>query len=98
MPSKNGGHAMTMKFTGPIRTALLAGSAAMAAWSALAAEVTPARLVNTSKEPQNWLINHRTYDGQRYSPLARINKDNVKGLRLAYSVALGGGGGNEFNE
>src|SRR5438105_12992234 len=49
-------------------------------------------------EPQNWLMNHRTYDGQRYSPLARINKDNVKGLKLAYAVPLGGGGGNEYNE
>ncbi len=24
-------------------------------------------------------MNHRTYDGQRFSPLARINKNNVKG-------------------
>jgi glucose dehydrogenase len=30
------------------------------------------------KEPQNWLMNHRTYDGQRFPPLARINRDNVK--------------------
>src|SRR5438105_12820023 len=47
-------------------------------------------------EPHNWLMNHRTYDGQRFSPLARINKDNVKGLKLAYAVPLGGGAGNEF--
>src|SRR6476619_2439060 len=63
---------------------------------ALAADVTPERLLNP--EPQNWLMNHRTYDGQRYSPLARITKDNVKGLRLAYMVPLGGGSGNEYNE
>jgi hypothetical protein len=25
-----------------------------------------------------------------FSPLARINKGNVKGLRLAYAIALGG--------
>ena len=36
--------------------------------------------------------------GQRFSPLARINRDTVKGLKLAYAVALGGGAGNEFNE
>ena len=36
---------------------------------ALAAEVTPQRLLNPDKEPQNWLMNHRTYDGQRFSPL-----------------------------
>src|SRR5262249_5801909 len=46
-------------------------------------------------EPQNWLMNHRTYDAQRYSPLDKINKGNVKGLHLAYSVALGGTSVNE---
>src|SRR5213082_456442 len=65
---------------------------------AVAAEVTPERLINADKEPQNWLMNHRTYDGQRYSPLGRINTGNVSGLKLAYSVALGGGAGNEFNQ
>src|ERR1700758_86351 len=62
---------------------------------ALAAEVTPERLINADKEPQNWLMNHRTYDAQRYSPLARINKDNVKDLKLAYAVAIGGTSANE---
>ena len=76
-----------------VRTALLAGSM-LAAWPVLAAEVTPERLLNP--EPQNWLMNHRTYDGQRFSPLDTINKGNVKGLKLAYAVALGGGAGNEF--
>src|SRR3977135_2349917 len=63
---------------------------------AMAAEVTSDRLINADREPQNWLMNHRTYNGQRYSPLARINKDNVKGLHLAYAVALGGSAGNEY--
>src|SRR5262249_14700362 len=67
-------------------------------WTCQAADVTSQRLVNADKEPQNWLMNHRTYDGQRYSPLARITKDNVKNLRLAYAVPLGGAAGNEFNE
>jgi hypothetical protein len=31
----------------------------------------PERLLNP--EPQNWLMNHRTYDGQRFSPLDKIN-------------------------
>jgi glucose dehydrogenase len=70
--------------------ALLAGSMLAAAWPALAANVTPDRLVNADREPQNWLMNHRSYDGQRFSPLARINKGNVKGLKLAYAVPLGG--------
>ena len=55
-----------------------------------AAEVTADRLINADQEPQNWLMNHRTYDGQRYSPLDRINKANAKDLKLAYAVALGG--------
>jgi alcohol dehydrogenase (cytochrome c) len=63
-----------------------------------AAEVTSDRLINADKEPQNWLMNHRTYDGQRFSPLARINKENVKALKLAYSVPLGGSAGNEFSQ
>jgi alcohol dehydrogenase (cytochrome c) len=80
---------------GSIRTALLAGSM-LAASPVMAADVTPERLLNPDKEPQNWLMNHRTYDGQRFSPLARINRDNVKNLKLAYAVPLGGGAGNEF--
>src|SRR5947209_7732425 len=78
--------------------ALLTSTVLAVGWPAIAAEVTPDRLINADKEPHNWLMNHRTYDGQRYSPLARVNKDNVKGLKLAYAVALGGGAGNEFNE
>src|SRR5262249_15211150 len=83
---------------GSIGVALLTGSILAVAVPALAAEVTPQRLLNPDKEPQNWLMNHRSYDGQRFSPLARINKGNVKGLRLAYAVPLGGSGGNEWNE
>src|SRR5260370_32955140 len=79
-----------------IGAALLA--ATMLAAPAFAADVTPQRLLNPDKEPQNWLMNHRTYDGQRFWPLARINRDNVNGLRLAYAVALGGSAGNESNE
>jgi alcohol dehydrogenase (cytochrome c) len=40
-------------------------------------------------------MNHRTYDGQRFSPLDKINKDNVKSLKLAYAVAIGGTAVNE---
>jgi len=80
--------------TRSIRNALL--TASMLASPAFAADVTPERLVNADKEPQNWLMNHRTYDGQRFSPLARINRDNVKSLKLAYTVALGGVAANEY--
>src|SRR6202020_1688450 len=73
--------------------ALLTGT--LLAGSAIAADVTPDRLVNADKEPGNWLMNHRTYDAQRFSPLDRINKANVKGLKLAYAVAIGGTSPNE---
>lgn len=72
-----------------IRYLLLAG-AMLVGSPALAGDVTPDRLVNADKEPQNWLMNHRTYDSQRYSPLDVINKDNIKNLKLEYAVALGG--------
>jgi alcohol dehydrogenase (cytochrome c) len=85
------------------RTARLgfAGVSMFALASALpvfAAEVTPERLINANKEPHNWLMNHRTYDAQRFSPLDAINEGNVKGLRLAYAVALGNSAGKEYNE
>src|SRR5262245_50239383 len=81
---------------GSIRNDLLTCSMLVVAWPALAADATSERLLNPDREPHNWLMNHRTYDGQRFSPLDKINKGNVKGLRLAYAVALGGGAGNEF--
>src|SRR5262252_6322324 len=86
------------KRSNSIGIALLATSALAIVSSAFAADVTPDRLLNPDREPQNWLMNHRTYDGQRFSPLARINKENVKNLRLAYAVPLGGGTGNEWLE
>ena len=73
--------------------AFLLGGAALLAAPAIAADVTPQRLANP--EPGNWLMNHRTYDAQRYSPLDRINKTNVKNLKLAYAVAIGGTSANE---
>src|SRR5208283_4909 len=62
---------------------------------AISAEVTADRLINADKEPQNWLMNHRTYDAQRFSPLDKISKANVKSLKLAYAVAIGGTSANE---
>jgi alcohol dehydrogenase (cytochrome c) len=72
---------------------LLAGIAMLTAAPAIAADVTPERLANP--EPGNWLMNHRTYDAQRYSPLDRIDRSNAKRLKLAYAVALGGTSANE---
>jgi alcohol dehydrogenase (cytochrome c) len=66
--------------------------------SAIAADVTADRLANADREPGNWLMNYRTYDAQRYSPLDKINKANVKGLKLAYALAIGGTAVNEYLE
>src|SRR5689334_7903439 len=50
----------------------------LAALPAGAADVTAERLLNADKEPQNWLSHHRTYDGQRFSPLDQINRTSIK--------------------
>src|SRR6516162_10417633 len=57
---------------------------------AMAAEVTTSRLLNTDKEPQNWLMVNKDYAAHRYSELDQINKNNVKDLHVAFTVALGG--------
>ena len=68
--------------------ALLASTA-----TARAADVTYERLRNP--EPRNWLMNHHDYSSHRFSALEAINKSNVRTLKFAFSVALGGKAGNE---
>src|SRR5260370_6960820 len=76
-----------------ISTSIMACIAFAAGTSARASDVSYERLVNP--EPHNWLMNPHDYSAQRYSTLAAINKGNIKGLRLAFAVALGGTSGNE---
>src|ERR1700676_1894559 len=76
-----------------LRGLLLSNAVLLLAAPAIAADVTAGRLANA--EPGNWLMNHRTYDAQRYSPLDKINKGNVKSLKFAYAVAIGGTSINE---
>jgi len=62
------------------------------AWSAAGggpATVDGARITAADSEPQNWLAHGRTYDEQRYSPLAQIDDKNVGDLGLAWSYATG---------
>ena len=42
------------------------------------------RIRNARSEPENWLTYYGTYDGQRYSQLDGINKENVKRLTPAW--------------
>jgi alcohol dehydrogenase (cytochrome c) len=79
---------------------LLLSCAALALMSAgssiCAGEVTYERLLNP--EPQNWLTNHHDFSSQRYSALDLINRSNVKNLKLAFALPLGGKGANEYVE
>ncbi|WP_315836271.1 PQQ-dependent dehydrogenase, methanol/ethanol family [Bradyrhizobium prioriisuperbiae] len=58
-------------------------------------EVTPERLLNVEKEPGNWLHHHKDFAARRFSTLKDINRDNVKNLKVAWTMHLGGveGGG-----
>src|SRR3954449_10284429 len=47
------------------------------------------RILNARSEPQNWLTYYGTYDGQRYSELDQINKDNVRRLSPAWVFQAG---------
>src|SRR5688572_12069134 len=48
--------------------------------------VTYERILNARSEPHNWLTYYGAYDGQRYSPLDQINRDNVHLLTPAWIV------------
>jgi len=75
----------------PGRTALAAlASIGLIAAPALAADVTPQRLMNASAEPQNWLMIHHDYDNSRHSALKQINRDTVRNLQLKYTFSIGG--------
>src|SRR5262249_1891443 len=78
--------------------AALACALLASASSVRAADTTYDRLLNPDKEPQNWLMNHRDFGSQRFSPLDQINKANVKTLRLQFAIALGGTSANEAIE
>jgi alcohol dehydrogenase (cytochrome c) len=86
-----------MRLTTTSRAALLASTiVASTSLSGLAADVTPQRLMNPDKEPQNWLMVNKDYSSHRYSELDQINKDNAKNLHVAFTVALGGVNGTGF--
>src|SRR5258708_35026180 len=71
---------------------MLAGSIGLAAMAVpvYAADPTAERLLNTDKEPGNWLMVHRDYNNSRHSPLAVVNKDNAKDLKPKFIFSIGG--------
>ena len=64
------------------------GSVDVAASAKPAAAVDAARLIAADSEPGNWMAPGRTYGEQHFSPLHKIDADNVKQLGLAWSYDL----------
>jgi alcohol dehydrogenase (cytochrome c) len=56
------------------------------------AQVTPQRLLESAKEPQNWLTYSGDYAGHRYSALEQVNTGNAHSLapKWAYQTMAGG--------
>jgi len=68
---------------------LLIGTAGVAAEVPRAvADVDGARIIAADAEPGNWMSYGRSYDEQRFSPLAAINDSNAQRLGLAWHVDL----------
>jgi alcohol dehydrogenase (cytochrome c) len=77
----------TLAFAGALTACLLMGTALTPVG---AADMTHQRALDAGKEPHNWLLHYGNYEGWRFSPLKQINTDNVKNLKVAFTVALGG--------
>ena len=71
-------------------TALASIGVAAFATTAMAADVTSERLLNSANDPQNWLMVHRDYNNSRHSPLKYVNKTNVKDLKPKFIFSIGG--------
>jgi quinohemoprotein ethanol dehydrogenase len=65
------------------------GSASAASTGARPAAVDTRRLLRADAEPGQWMSYGRTWDEQRYSPLAQINDRNAARLGLAWYADLG---------
>jgi PQQ-dependent dehydrogenase (methanol/ethanol family) len=73
--------------------AMLTGGLLVLLAACTQAEIPPgrvdaARLTAADTEPGQWMSHGRTYDEQRFSPLAAITAQNVAGLGLAWSFDL----------
>ena len=62
----------------------IALTAVLALGQFLAAQVSPERILNAQKEPQNWLTYSGGYMSQRHSPLTQITTGNAKDLELKW--------------
>ena len=66
-------------------------SAAVAAWP----QVSSQRLLDAAREPEQWLTYSGNYNGQRFSPLDQITRDNVSRLALQWVFQTGVRGDHE---
>jgi alcohol dehydrogenase (cytochrome c) len=71
-----------------IVTLVVSGLVCGSAW----AQVTPQRLLDSAKEPQNWLTYSGDYAGHRFSALEQINTSNAHALvpKWVYQTMAGG--------
>jgi alcohol dehydrogenase (cytochrome c) len=53
-----------------------------------AVNVDPSEIVETDKDPGQWLTYAGNYSGHRHSPLSQVTKNNVRQLRLAWVAQL----------
>lgn len=79
---------MNAKSTRRAASALAAAAAIALPISALAAEVTQARLEAPYLEPQNWLLPRQNYQAQNYSTLDAINRTTIRQLQPLFTVPL----------
>src|SRR5215470_10514467 len=56
-----------------VSVALIALAASGALSGARAADMSFERALNADREPQNWLLHHKNYQGHRFSVLKEIN-------------------------
>ncbi len=79
------------RFAAPARSSFAAMVLLFLALSTRA-QVTPQRLLDSAKEPQNWLMYSGDYAGRRYSTLDQINTANAHELipKWAYQTMAGG--------
>jgi len=52
-------------------------------------DITYQQLLGANQDPGNWMLYGRTYNNQRYSPLAQIRAGNVGGLRPVAVIQTG---------
>src|ERR1700731_2553623 len=48
-----------------------------------------AELNRLQRDPANWPMQEGNYAGWRYTPLDKINRDNVKDLKVGWQVSTG---------